>query len=179
MGWILLLLVIGAAFYVVAVYNGLVTARNAFRNAFAQIDVQLTRRYDLIPNLVETARGYLRHERETLEAVIRARNAAVEGLRAAASDPGDATAVQRLAGACGEAKKLIGIAEQGASGRRELQPAAFAHEKLHLQILFQLADACGDVGLHAVQALGRMGDAAGFDNGAEDMQVGEFHILNF
>ncbi|MFO7278387.1 MAG: LemA family protein [Pseudomonadota bacterium] len=99
MGWILLLLVIGAAFYVVAVYNGLVTARNAFRNAFAQIDVQLTRRYDLIPNLVETARGYLRHERETLEAVIRARNAAVEGLRAAASDPGDATAVQRLAGA--------------------------------------------------------------------------------
>jgi LemA protein len=87
MEWILLLLVVGIALYFVMSYNRLIAARNAFKNAFAQIDVQLTRRYDLIPNLVETAKGYLKHERETLEAVIRARNAAVEGLRAAASDP--------------------------------------------------------------------------------------------
>jgi LemA protein len=73
--------------------------RNRFKNAFAQIDVQLTRRYDLIPNLVEVAKGYLKHERETLEAVISARNSAVSGLKAAASDPGSAAAVQQLAGA--------------------------------------------------------------------------------
>src|SRR5688500_8166003 len=96
---ILLAIIVVLAFFVVGIYNGLVTARNAFKNAFAQIDVQLQRRYDLIPNLVETAKGYLKHERETLEAVIRARNAAVEGLRAAASDPGNAGAVQKLSGA--------------------------------------------------------------------------------
>lgn len=99
MEWIVLLLVLAAGFWVIATYNRLVAARNAFRNAFAQIDVQLTRRYDLIPNLVETAKGYLAHERETLEAVIRARNTALEGLKAAASDPGNAEAVARLAGA--------------------------------------------------------------------------------
>jgi len=88
-----------AVFFFVGQYNRLVSARNAFRNAFAQIDVQLTRRYDLIPNLVETAKGYLRHERETLEAVISARNTALAGLKAAASDPGNAAAVTQLAGA--------------------------------------------------------------------------------
>ena len=76
MGWIVLLLIVGFALVFISAYNRLVTARNAFKNAFAQIDVQLTRRYDLIPNLVEIAKGYLKHERETLEAVIRARNAA-------------------------------------------------------------------------------------------------------
>ena len=82
-----LLIVIGvivvAALWGVGIYNGLVTARNAFKNAFAQIDVQLTRRYDLIPNLVEVAKRYMEHERDTLEAVTRARAAAVSGLAAA------------------------------------------------------------------------------------------------
>jgi LemA protein len=83
----------------VGVYNGLITARNAFKNAFAQIDVQLTRRYDLIPNLVEIAKGYMAHERDTLEAVIKARAAAVSGLGAAKANPGDPAAMQQLASA--------------------------------------------------------------------------------
>jgi LemA protein len=97
---IIALVAIGLAvlFFIMA-YNRLVVARNVFRNAFAQIDVQLTRRYDLIPNLVETARGYIKHERETLEAVVQARNTASAGLKVAASDPGNAAAVQHLAGA--------------------------------------------------------------------------------
>lgn len=86
----------------VGVYNGLVTARNAFSNAFAQIDVQLRRRYDLIPNLVETAKAYLSHERETLEAVTRARNVALAGLDAAKAALGDGAAMAQLAGAEGQ-----------------------------------------------------------------------------
>jgi LemA protein len=97
MGWIVLGIIVLLALFVVGIYNGLVTARNAYKNAFAQIDVQLTRRHDLIPNLVEVAKGYLAHERNTLEAVITARNAAVSGLKAAAANPGDAAAVQNLA----------------------------------------------------------------------------------
>lgn len=89
--------VLVVAFFLVAIYNALVTARNAYKNAFSQIDVQLTRRHDLIPNLVEIAKGYIKHERETLEAVIQARNTAVAGLRAASANPGDAAAVQQLA----------------------------------------------------------------------------------
>lgn len=85
--------------YGVAVYNGLITARNAFRNAFAQIDVQLTRRHDLIPNLVEVAKGYMKHEREALEAVIAARGGAVNAQSAATANPGDPGAMQQLAGA--------------------------------------------------------------------------------
>ncbi|HVY80767.1 MAG TPA: LemA family protein [Steroidobacteraceae bacterium] len=96
---IVLIVVVLVAFFFIGQYNRLVTARNAFRNAFAQIDVQLTRRYDLIPNLVETAKGYMKHERETLEAVIQARNSALAGLKAASSKPGDAAAVQQLSGA--------------------------------------------------------------------------------
>src|ERR1051325_9221545 len=99
MGWIVLLVVIGIVLVFISTYNGLVRSRNAFKNAFAQIDVQLTRRYDLIPNLVETAKGYMKHERETLEAVIQARNSAVSGLRAAAANPADAGAVAQLQGA--------------------------------------------------------------------------------
>ncbi|HUG04482.1 MAG TPA: LemA family protein [Steroidobacteraceae bacterium] len=95
--WIVLGIIVLLALFVVGIYNGLVTARNAYKNAFAQIDVQLTRRHDLIPNLVEVARGYLAHERNTLEAVITARNAAVNGLKAAAANPGDPAAVQNLA----------------------------------------------------------------------------------
>jgi LemA protein len=95
--WIVLGIIVLLVMFVIGIYNGLITARNGYKNAFAQIDVQLTRRHDLIPNLVETAKGYLAHERNTLEAVITARNAAVTGLKAAAANPGDAAAVQNLA----------------------------------------------------------------------------------
>ena len=93
---ILLALVLLFMFWGIGMYNALVTARNAFRNAFAQIDVQLQRRFELIPNLVETAKGYLAHERETLEAVIAARGAAMSGLSAAKASPGEPTAMARL-----------------------------------------------------------------------------------
>ena len=105
---ILLGLVIVLAFWVVGIYNGLVTARNAFKNAFAQIDVQLQRRFDLIPNLVETAKGYLKHERETLEAVIAARGAAISGLNAAKASPGDPAAMEQLASAQGQLNGALG-----------------------------------------------------------------------
>ena len=115
MGWIILGLIVLLALFAIGLYNGLVTARNAYRNAFAQIDVQLTRRHDLIPNLVEVAKGYLAHERQTLEAVISARNAAVSGLKAAAANPGDPAAVQQLAGAenalSGALGRLFALAE--------------------------------------------------------------------
>src|SRR5581483_9892324 len=89
---IVLILVI----WVIVAYNGLVRARNAFQNAFAQIDVQLQRRFDLIPNLVETAKAYMAHERDTLEAVTQARAAAMSGLQAAQAKPGDPAAMQQL-----------------------------------------------------------------------------------
>jgi LemA protein len=96
-------------------YNGLVTRRNAYRNAFSQIDVQLKRRYDLIPNLVETAKAYLKHERATLEAVIAARNGAQAAARAAAQAPGDAGAMAGLAAAegvlAGSMSRLLAVAE--------------------------------------------------------------------
>jgi LemA protein len=96
---ILIAVVVLLGLWVVGIYNGLVAARNGYKNAFAQIDVQLTRRHDLIPNLVETAKGYLKHERETLEAVITARNQAVTAQKAAAANPGDVAAMQQLGGA--------------------------------------------------------------------------------
>ncbi len=115
MSWIILGLIVLALLFLVGIYNRLVSARNAYKNAFAQIDVQLTRRYDLIPNLVETAKGYIKHERETLEAVVRARNAAVSGLKAAAASPGDPAALQQLAGAentlAGALGRLFAVAE--------------------------------------------------------------------
>jgi LemA protein len=83
-------------FWTIGIYNRLVNQRNRVRNAFAQIDVQLTRRYDLIPNLVEAVKGYMKHERETLEAVIKARNTAVSSLDAAKADPANAEAMQKL-----------------------------------------------------------------------------------
>lgn len=96
---ILIAVVVVLGLWVVGIYNGLVAARNGYKNAFAQIDVQLTRRHDLIPNLVETAKGYIKHERETLEAVISARNQAVSAQKSAAANPGDAAAMQQLGGA--------------------------------------------------------------------------------
>jgi LemA protein len=113
---ILLGLIVVGAVWAVGIYNGLVTARNAFKNAFAQIDVQLTRRHDLIPNLVEVAKGYMAHERETLEAVIKARAAAVSGLATAKANPGDPAAMQNLAaaeqGLGGALGRLMVVAEQ-------------------------------------------------------------------
>jgi len=115
MGWTVLIIVVVIAALAIGIYNRLVTARNAFKNAFAQIDVQLTRRHDLIPNLVEVAKGYLEHERATLEAVIQARNVAVTGLRNAAANPDDPAVVQQLAGAenqlTGALGRLFALAE--------------------------------------------------------------------
>src|SRR6187401_3688968 len=91
---VLVLIVVILGLWAVGIYNGLVTLKNRFKNAFAQIDVQLKRRYDLIPNLVETAKGYLKHERETLENVISARNAAVSANTLAAQAPGDVAAMK-------------------------------------------------------------------------------------
>jgi LemA protein len=113
--WILVGVVVVVALFAISIYNRLVALRNRFKNAFAQIDVQLKRRYDLIPNLVETAKGYLQHERGTLEAVIAARNqAAAAGARAAAN-PGDPSAMQGLVGAetalTGTLGKFFALAE--------------------------------------------------------------------
>ena len=107
-GWIALAVIVAIAFWAVAIYNGLVAMRNRFKNAFAQIDVQLKRRYDLIPNLVEAAKGYITHERETLEKVIAARNSAMGAAQMAAAAPGDATAMQGLAQAEGQLGGALG-----------------------------------------------------------------------
>lgn len=98
---VLAALALFAVLFVVGIYNKLVALRNRFKNAYAQIDVQLKRRYDLIPNLVETAKGYLKHERGTLEAVITARNAAASANTDAAANPGDPAAMKKLANAEG------------------------------------------------------------------------------
>jgi len=105
---VLLLVVGGFGLYLIGVFNTLVKLRNRYKNGFAQIEVQLKRRYDLIPNLVETAKAYIKHERETLEAVIAARNSAVQGLSAAAADPGNAAAMQKLSGAEGNLVGALG-----------------------------------------------------------------------
>jgi len=107
-GLVFLGAVVLAILFLVGIYNGLVTLRNRFKNAFAQIDVQLKRRYDLIPNLVETAKGYMKHEKETLEAVINARNQAMSAANSAASDPSAAGAIQGLAGAEGALTGAMG-----------------------------------------------------------------------
>lgn len=97
-----------AAFYIVSIYNKLVALQNRYENGFAQIEVQLKRRYDLIPNLLETAKAYLSHERETLEAVVKARNTALSGLAAAASNPSSTNAIKELASAEGVLSSALG-----------------------------------------------------------------------
>ncbi len=97
--WIVLGIIVAIAIWAIAIYNSLVNLRNRVRNAFAQIDVQLTRRYDLIPNLIEAVKGYMSHEKGTLTAVIEARNAAVAGLKQAAADPSNAAAIKALGAA--------------------------------------------------------------------------------
>jgi LemA protein len=93
---ILIVVVVMVLIAIIKIYNGLVALKNRFKNAFAQIDVQLKRRYDLIPNLVETARGYIKHERETLEAVVKARNQAVSAESKASANPSDPQAMKKL-----------------------------------------------------------------------------------
>jgi LemA protein len=113
---VLLLLVIVAVLWATGIYNTLVALRNRFKNAFAQIDVQLKRRYDLIPNLVEVAKGYLKHERETLEAVTKARNIAIAASQAAAANPADAAAMKSLmaaeSGLGGALSRLLVVSEK-------------------------------------------------------------------
>ena len=107
-GWIFLAIVIALIVWAISIYNGLVALRNRFKNAFAQIDVQLKRRYDLIPNLVESVKGYLQHERQTLDAVVQARGAAVSAAQRAAAAPGDPAAMRGLAQAEGALGGALG-----------------------------------------------------------------------
>lgn len=120
-----------AIFWIVGIYNRLVALRGRYKNGFSQIEVQLQRRYDLIPNLVETAKGYMSHERETLEAVIEARNQAATSLKAAAAAPGDAAAMQGLMGAEG--------ALAGAMGRMNVVVEAYPDLKAN-QNMMQLSE---------------------------------------
>ena len=105
---VLIVILAIVVFAVIGIYNSLVTLRNRYKNAFSQIDVQLKRRHDLIPNLVEVAKGYIKHERETLEAVIQARNTAASAQQKAATNPGDPSAMRVLAGAEGALTGAMG-----------------------------------------------------------------------
>src|SRR5947208_14496763 len=106
--WVFLAIIVIVAFWAIAIYNGLVTLRNRYKNAFSQIDVQLKRRYDLIPNLVEAVKGYMQHERGTLDAVIQARGNAVGAAQRAAAAPGDPAAMQGLSQAEGALGGALG-----------------------------------------------------------------------
>ena len=106
--WIVLGIIVALVVWAISIYNRLVALRNRFKNGFAQIDVQLKRRYDLIPNLVETAKGYIKHERETLEAVIKARNTAVSAAQAAGANPGNPAAMMQLGQAEGALTGMLG-----------------------------------------------------------------------
>ena len=129
---VMLLFVIALAAWAVGLYNGLVVLRNRFKNAFAQIDVQLRRRYDLIPNLVETAKGYLQHERETLTAVVEARNQAVGAAKALAAAPGDPAAVKAFtaaeSGLAGLLSRLMVVVERYPELKADRQMARVSEE---------------------------------------------------
>ncbi|HSG53332.1 MAG TPA: LemA family protein [Rheinheimera sp.] len=128
---IILTILVALLFWVISIFNTLVKLKNRFQNAFAQIEVQLKRRYDLIPNLVETAKAYMAHERDTLEAVISARNTALAGLKVAANNPGDAGAINELASAEG--------ALQGALSRLSVVMEAYPDLKAN-QNMMQLSE---------------------------------------
>lgn len=128
---VILIILAVLAFVVIGIYNRLVALKNRYQNAFSQIEVQLKRRHDLIPNLVETAKGYLRHERETLESVIAARNQAVKGLEAAAARPGDSQAMLDL----GQAEGML----SGALGRLNVVVEAYPDLKAN-QNMMQLSE---------------------------------------
>src|SRR5690349_13488997 len=107
-GIVLLVVAVVAVLWAIGVYNGLITSRNGYQNSFAQIDVQLTRRHDLIPNLVETCKAYMAYEKGTFEAVVNARNAAVSGLKAASANPGDPNAMKELGNAENQLNQSLG-----------------------------------------------------------------------
>ena len=155
--------VLGIAAFVVVfgigLYNRLVTARNGFKNAFAQIDVQLTRRYELIPNLVATAKAYLKHERETLEAVIAARNTASDRLKKASADPGNAGALSALAGA----ESQLG----GALGRLMLTVEAYPELKAGASMM-QLSEELTSTENRVAFARQAFNDAVLFYNNARE-----------
>ena len=109
MEWIIVIAVIALlGFWIASIYNQLVALKNRYENGFSQIEIQLKRRYDLIPNLVETAKGYLSHEKETLESVIQARNQAMNGLQSAADNPSDPNAIKELSSAEGILGNALG-----------------------------------------------------------------------
>ncbi len=119
-------IIVASVFWAIGIYNSLVNERNRVRNAFAQIDVQLTRRYDLIPNLIEAVKGYMKHERETLEAVIAARNTAVSSLDAAKADPANAEAIRKL----GESEGALGGVLSRLFARAEAYPDLKANQNM-------------------------------------------------